>query len=117
MPDPGAIQPRRSQRARTKPQRLIPTPSSTKTYQGTAAVTTHLVQPEKHEDPNYLLVAHYVMTQYSMKAGMKHFKEHGEKAASKELYFRDTFELINPKDLTPEECQEVLEFYMFLKDK
>ena len=49
---------------------------------------------------------------------MKHFKESGEKAVSKELYqlhFCDTFEPINPKDLTPEERQEVLESHMFLK--
>ena len=106
MPDPGAIQPRRSQRACAKPQRLIQFLSSTKTYRSTAVVTTHLVHREEHEDPNYLLVAHYVMTQYSMKAGMKHFKECGEKAASKEFYqlhFRDTFEPFNPKDLIPEE--------------
>ena len=112
VPDPRAIQPRHSQRTRAKPQRLIPTLNSTKTYQSTAAVTTHLTHPEEHEDPNYLVVADYVMTQYSMKAGMKHFKESGEKAVSKELYqlhFCDTFEPINPKDLTPEEDQDVLD--------
>ena len=29
-----------------------------KIYRSTPAVTTHLVHPEEHKDPNYLLVAH-----------------------------------------------------------
>ena len=32
-------------------------------------------------------------------------------------HFQDTFECINPKDLTPEEYQEVLKSHMFLKQK
>jgi hypothetical protein len=43
---------------------------------------------------------------------MKEFKERGEGALSEELsqlHFRDTLEPINPKDLTDEERQEVLE--------
>jgi hypothetical protein len=39
---------------------------------------------EAHMDPEYTLVAH-IMVQYSMKAGMKEFKERGEDAVSKEL--------------------------------
>ena len=135
VPDPGATEPRRSQRARLKPQRLIPTLDSTKSYRNTAAVNTkchpvtaipstnreiYLIHPEENEDQNFILVAHYVMTQYSMKAGLKHFKERGEEAASaelKQLHWRDTFEPINPSDLTPEELKEVLESHMFLKEK
>jgi hypothetical protein len=55
-----------------------------------------------------------------MKAGMKQFKQRGEDAVSKELsqlHFRDTFEPINPKDLTNEERKEVLESHLFLKEK
>jgi hypothetical protein len=56
-----------------------------------------------------------------MKAGMKHFKERGKHAASKklhQLHFRDTFEPVDPKDLTlEEELQEVLESHMFLEQK
>ena len=59
--DQGAIQPWHSQRARATPQGLIPTLSSTKSYQSNAAVVTDLVHPEEHEDQNYLLVAHYIM--------------------------------------------------------
>jgi hypothetical protein len=60
------------------------------------------------------------MVQYSMKAGMKQFKQRGEDAVSKELsqlHFRDTFEPINPKGLTNEERKEVLESHLFLKEK
>jgi hypothetical protein len=60
------------------------------------------------------------MVQYSLKTGMKHFKERGEKAVSKELaqlHFRDTFEPINPKDLNEQERKEVLESHLFLKEK
>jgi hypothetical protein len=81
---------------------------------------THLIHPEAHIDPSYTLVAHIIMVQYSMKAGMKQFKQRGEDAVSKELsqlHFRDTFEPINPKDLTDKQRQEVLESHLFLKEK
>jgi hypothetical protein len=91
-----------------------------KEYASTAGVTTHLIHPEAHIDPNYTLVAHIVIVQYSMKVGMKQFKQCGEDAVSKELsqlHFRDTFEPINPKDQTNEERKEVLESHLFLKEK
>jgi hypothetical protein len=112
--------PRRSMRTRTQPQRLIPSHHG-KSYDTTAGVTTHLIYPEAHIDPNYTLVAHIVMVQCSMKAGMKQLKQRGEDAVSKEFsqlhFFRDTFEPINPKDLTNEEHKEVLESHLFLKEK
>ena len=117
MPDPGASTPPCSQRARTKPQRLIPSFGG-KSYTSTAGVITHLIHPEAHIDPYHTLVAHIIMVQYSMKAGMKQFKQRGEDAVSKELsqsHFRDTFEPINPKDLTDKEPKEVLESHLFLK--
>jgi hypothetical protein len=134
MPDPGATEPHRSQHACAKPQQLVPSFTGTKSCQSTAAVNTkchpvtattnakvHLVHPEEQEDQNHILVlAHHVMTQHSMKAGMKCFKERGKQAASKELcqlHFQDTFEPVDPQDLTSEECQEVLESHMFLKQK
>jgi hypothetical protein len=55
-----------------------------------------------------------------MKTGMKQFKQRGEDAVSKELpqlHLRDTFEPINPKDLTNKERKEVLESHLFLKEK
>jgi hypothetical protein len=85
VPDQGASTPiRRSLRTCTQPQRLIPSFTG-KPYETTAGVTTHLIHPEAHIDPNYTLVAHIVMVQYSMKAGMKQFKQRGEDAVSKEL--------------------------------
>jgi hypothetical protein len=117
--DQGAFTPHRPQRARTKPERLIPSFSG-KSYASTAGITTHLIHPEAHIDPYHTLVAHIIIVQYSMKAGMKQFKQRGEDAVSKELsqlHFRDTFELINPKDLTDEERKEVLESHLFLKKK
>ena len=56
--------------------------------------------------PNYVLIAHYIMAQYSLKAGMKKFKDRGKEAVSKELsqlHLRDTFEPINLKELSKQE--------------
>jgi hypothetical protein len=106
-PDAGATPLRRSHRTVKKPQRLVPT-FGNKTYQNTAAVTTHLVHPDAHLDSNYVLVAHYIMAQFSMKAGLKRFKERGEEAVTKELsqlHSRDTFKPINPKDLKKKDCK------------
>jgi hypothetical protein len=92
-PDAGATLLRRSHRTVKIPQRLVPTFGS-KTYQSTAAVTTHLVHPDAHLNSNYVLVAHYILVQFSMKAGLKRFKERGEEADTKELsqlHFRDTY--------------------------
>jgi hypothetical protein len=68
VPDAGAAGLRRSHRTVKKPQRLVPTFGS-KTYQSNAAVTTHLVHPDAHLYSNYVLVAHYIMAPFSMKAG------------------------------------------------
>ena len=117
--DQGASASRRSTRARNQPERLIPSFGG-KSYVSTAGVTTNLIHPEAHIDPNYILVEHIIMAQFSMKAGMKQFKQRGEDAVSKELsqlHFRDTFEPINPKDLTSSERKEVLESHLFLKEK
>ena len=60
------------------------------------------------------------MTQLSMKAGLKRWKEKGESAVSLELsqlHFRDTFEPLDPKKLSKEERDKVLESHLFLKQK
>jgi hypothetical protein len=106
-------------RARLKPQRLVQIFGS-KSSEGTAAIATHLIHPNEHMDPNYVLVTHLTMFQFSMKAGLRRFKEHGEEAVSKELYqlhFRDMYEPINPKELSKQERQQVLESHLFLKEK
>jgi hypothetical protein len=118
-PDAGATPLRCSHRTVKKPQRLVPTFGS-KTYQSTAAVTAHLIHPDAHLDSNCVLVAHYIMAQFSMKVGLKPFKERGEEAVTKELsqlHFQDTFEPINPKDLNKEERLQVIESHLFLKEK
>ena len=59
------------------------------------------------------------MTQLSMKAGLKRWKEKGETAVTQELeqlHFRDTFEPINHKDLSKKDYDEVLESHL-LKEK
>jgi hypothetical protein len=82
VPDQGASTPNdRPPRTRTEPQRLIPYFTG-KSYASTAGITTHLIHPEAHIDPNYTLVAHIVMVQYLMKADMKQFKQRGEDAVS-----------------------------------
>ena len=60
------------------------------------------------------------MTQLSMKAGMKHWGEHGIGAVSKELqqlHHHDTFEPVDPKTMMSKDFQEVLELHLFLKQK
>jgi hypothetical protein len=119
VPDQGVIGPQRSRRTRHKPQRLIPQ-FGRKSYESTAATSIHLIHPDDHMNPAYTLVAHHIMTQYSMKAGIKRFKERGEAAVTKELsqlHFRDTFEPIHPKKLNEQERKEVLESHLLLKEK
>jgi hypothetical protein len=74
VPHEGATIPRRSPRTRLQPQQLVPSFGG-KLYETTSGVTTHLIHPEAHMDPDYTLVAHIIMVQYSMKAGMRHFKQ------------------------------------------
>jgi hypothetical protein len=102
---PGVTPPCRSPGAHQQPQHLIPSFGG-KAYESTAGITTNLVHPEAHMDPDYTLVAHIMMVQYSMKAGMRHFKQHGEDAVSKELsqlHLCDTFKPIHSKDLNNEQ--------------
>jgi hypothetical protein len=109
----------RSTRARAHPQRLVPSFGS-KSYQSTAAVTQDTVHPDAHLNPNYVLVAHYITTQYSMKKGLKLYKERGVEAINKELsqlHLRDTFEPIHPNELNKEQHNHVLESHLFLKEK
>jgi hypothetical protein len=123
-PDPGASESRRSQRTHAKPQQLAC--SISQRHQVLWKLCCHQhpipVHLEEHKDQNYILVAHCIMTQCSLKAGIKHFKERaGKKAAvSKELHqlhFRGTFEPVHPRDLTKEELHELIESHMFLKEK
>jgi hypothetical protein len=119
MPDQGVTGLCCSQRARIKPERLVPS-FGRKSFKSTAAFTNLLVHYVDHLLPEYVLVAHHIMTQFSMKTGMREFKERCEEAVSKELsqlHFRDTFEALNPKELNDQERKQVLESHLFLKQK
>jgi hypothetical protein len=54
------------------------------------------------------------MTQCSVKAGVK---DGCVKKLHQLMHFQGRFEPVPPKDLTPEELQEALEFHMFLEEK
>ena len=61
-----------------------------------------------------------IMTQLSLKAGLKARKEEGYDAAfaeMKQLHMRDTFRPVHWKDLTPEQRAAILESHLFLKKK
>ena len=61
-----------------------------------------------------------VLTQLSLKAGLKKWKECGETAVSKEveqLHNRESFNPVHMKDLTPEQRKQVLESHLFLTEK
>jgi hypothetical protein len=71
-------------------------------------------------DQPFVLVAHYIMAQYSLKIGMELFKERGTEAVTQELsqlHFRDTFKPINPQGLSKEQHKQVLKSHLFLKEK
>jgi hypothetical protein len=60
------------------------------------------------------------MTQYSLKKGLKKFKEVGEEAVSKELlqlHMRDTFKPQDAEVLSTNQKKGALESLMFLKEK
>ena len=61
-----------------------------------------------------------IMTQLSLKAGLKEWKGKAEDAARaemKQLHMRNTFQPVRIEDLTPEEKASILESHMFLKKK
>jgi hypothetical protein len=61
-----------------------------------------------------------IMTQLSLKAGLKAWGKEAKKAVRsemKQLHFRDTFRPMHWKELTHTQKQSVLESHMFLKEK
>ena len=69
------------------------------------------------EEPD---VVQAIMTQMSLKAGLKAWGEKAEKAAygeMKQLHFRDTFRPVHWKDLSAEQRSRILESHLFLKEK
>jgi hypothetical protein len=63
---------------------------------------------------------HHAMTQYSLKKGLKKFKEVREEVVSKELlqlHMRDTFKPQDAEELSTNQKKGALESLMFLKEK
>ena len=61
-----------------------------------------------------------IMTQLSLKAGLKAWGNQAQSAAHsemKQLHMHDTFKPMHWHDLTPLQCETVLESHMFLKEK
>jgi hypothetical protein len=81
---------------------------------------THGLRPRKPRDYSHMhaIVIHHAMTQYSVKSGLKKFKEKGENTISKELmqlHLRDTFAPQDSKKLSTAQQAGALESLMFLK--
>ena len=74
--------PRSSSQQKKKPVWLVPSLSG-QIYEESA--NTNVQHPDAHLDFSTAHVMHIIMTQLSMKAGMKHWGEHGTRAVSKEL--------------------------------
>jgi hypothetical protein len=121
------IAPRRSSRTTGKPSKIVPSFIG-KSYYETAATTVagkdgiqiELQAPTAGEPPDFTLVAHTIMTQLSMKTGLKTWGDRATSAVSKELsqlHYRDSFEPLDPKQLSKEDLSNALESHLFLKQK
>ena len=78
---------------------------------------THM---RSNQGPDWDHVIHYSMTQISMKYGMKRFGTIGVNAGSNEikhLHLRNIFKPVDPRTLSKEEYDEVLESHLFRKEK
>ena len=70
--------------------------------------------------PEEIKVLHVIMTQLSLREGLKRFGERGKKGALNEmqqLHDMTTFFPKDPKSLTAEECRRALSSLIFLKEK
>ena len=109
--------PRCSSWQKKKPAWLVPSLSG-QIYEESANMNVQ--HPDAHLDFNAAHVMHIVMTQLSMKAGMKHWGERGTGAVSKELqqlHHQNTFEPVDPKMMMSEDFHEALKLHLFLKQK
>jgi hypothetical protein len=80
------------------------------------------LRPQRPRDYSHLhtTLEHTVMTQHSMKAGLKLFGDAGTDAVLKELrqlHEREALEPTHPESMTGEERREALAYLMFLKQK
>jgi hypothetical protein len=82
----------------------------------------HGLRPRKARQYSHLhaTLMYHAMTQYSLKKGLKKFKEVGEEAVSKELlqlHMRDTFKPQDAEERSTNQKKGALESLMFLKEK
>lgn len=101
---------RRTTRVRNKPECIVPSFKG-KAYKSTTATMVSIkendreavIHPDYHINSQFAMVSHFVMTQLSMKAGLKRWPAKGELAVTQELeqlHFRDTFQPMLRKKLT-----------------
>jgi hypothetical protein len=82
--------------------------------------STYVLRPRKPRDyiHRHAMIIHHATTQYSVKSGLRKFKEKGEKSVSQELlqlHTRNTFAPQDSTKLTPVNKSAALESKMFLK--
>jgi hypothetical protein len=117
----------RSMRVRLQPKNYEPTMTGSKYSYAVTQLETHgVLHPVSHmfvqedfyqSDPN--VVAH-VMTQLSLKSGLKQWGDKAYAAVTsemKQLHFRKMFKLKHWNELSDTQHQIVLESHMFLKEK
>jgi hypothetical protein len=119
-----APQLRRSARAKTPAQRYQPTMTG-KSYNYTTTVLVPTVHPDQHvysrqDPPISVQMVGAIMTQLSMKAGIKQWGKAARDACKAEMYqlhMRETFEPLAWEDLSTEQKKQTLESHLFLKMK
>jgi hypothetical protein len=125
MPQP---EPRRSGRAKmpTKPGHVPSMTGSKHSYTVTQLESLGVLHPDAHvfvqddfyqSDPDVVAM---VMTQLSLKAGLKEWGDSAWDAAHnemKQLHFRDAFKPLHWRELSHTQRQTALESHMFLKEK
>ena len=118
---------RRSTRTRRQPKSYVPSMTGSKySFAVTQLETQAVLNPDAHmfvqedfyqADPD---VVGAIMTQLSLKAGLREWGDRARLAAHsemKQLHFRETFKPKHWRELTHEQRQTVLESHMFLKEK
>jgi hypothetical protein len=119
---------RRSARVKFSTKGYTPSMSSSTRYgyAVTQLESQEALHPDAHMLSNHCVceaesdVAAVIMTQLSLKAGLKHWGDKGKAAAHqemKQLHFRETFKPFHWHELTHTQKQSVLESHMFLKEK
>jgi len=118
---------RRSTRIKSKPKNYTPGMTGSKYAFAVTQLESHgVMHPDAHmftqqdmyqAEPD---VVAQIMTQLSLKAGLKNWGTKAKEAVKSEmqqLHFRDTFQPVHWKDLTRIQRESVLESHMFLKEK